>query len=95
MQSIFMQKPPKAVSCYIKSLENGYPYVYGSVFCELFHVFWFKIFGLMPGFDTFINKYMANYFGAPFDRVQQPGEPGLKDSFFRHTYECFVKPLMA
>ena len=68
LQKNFMQHCPKAVSCYIKTLENGYEQTYGTVFCELFNFVWFKILGLMPGFDTKINFCLAEYFGAPFDK---------------------------
>ena len=87
-----MQHCPKVVSCYIKTLENGYEQTTGSVFCEVFNFFWFKILGLMPGYDTCLNYCMAEVFGAPFEREIQPNEPGLKDPFYRHALGLF-KPL--
>lgn len=89
-----MNFPSKAVNSYISSLEKGYAIVYGTVYCELFHYFWFKIFGLCPGFDL-LNWAMAEYFGAPFDKASEPGDLGLKDPFYKHAYAAFVKPIFA
>lgn len=89
-----MNNAPNAVNSYIKSLEKGYSCVIGTVYCELFHYFWFKIFGLCPGFDL-LNKAMAEYFGAQFGKDPEPGDLGLEDPFYKHAYVAFVKPIFA
>jgi hypothetical protein len=94
LQACAMQSAEKAVNSYIKALENGYKMTYGTVFCELFNVGWFKVMGsFTPVFNTLMHL-LSSYFGATYGAPAAESELGLDDPLYKHIWCCFVRPFL-